>query len=171
MLISGLSGTGKTTIAQALEKRLFESGKTCIVLDGQSMRLGLCRDLGFTTEERSENLRRAAEIARLLNDSGLICLAAFVAPHEDTRQRVKRLIGNDRVLHVHLIASPMALQQREDFTKSEFASSQVSRQREFATNYEAPEAADLVLDTEWVDITTCTDRILDLILVRKLLNA
>ncbi|MEM9660567.1 MAG: adenylyl-sulfate kinase, partial [Planctomycetota bacterium] len=86
VLITGLSGAGKTTVAMDLEKRLFDEGRHCVVLDGQNMRFGVSRDLGFSAEERSENLRRAAEIAKMLNNSGLICLAAFVAPHDETRR-------------------------------------------------------------------------------------
>jgi bifunctional enzyme CysN/CysC len=164
LLISGLSGSGKTTIAQALEKRLFESGQKCVVLDGQSMRLGLCRDLGFSTEERSENLRRAAEIARLLNDSGLICLAAFVSPHEDTRQRVKNLIGSDGVIHVHLTASSQTLQTRENASDvAILATKRSNADQQNRVDYEAPESADLTLDTESVSIDQCVERVVELL--------
>ena len=113
LLITGLSGSGKTTTALDLEKYLFEAGKKCVVLDGQNMRFGISRDLGFSASERSENLRRAAEIAKTLNDSGLICIAAFVAPHEDVRKRVRDLIGPDRFLNIHLEAPIEVCRERD----------------------------------------------------------
>ena len=102
VLISGLSGSGKTSVAKELERMLFEDGCKTVLLDGQAMRFGLCRDLGFSPNERSENLRRAAEVAKIQNDAGLICVAAFMAPHADVRDKVKHLIGQDRFFHVHL---------------------------------------------------------------------
>ena len=87
LLLTGLTGAGKTTIAYALERRLFDAGRACTVLDGQNLRLGISKDLGFTAEDRSENLRRGAEVARLINEAGLICLAAFVAPSAEVRKK------------------------------------------------------------------------------------
>ena len=87
ILLTGLTGSGKTNIARALERRLFDEGRTSVVLDGQNMRLGVSRDLGFSSEDRSENLRRSAEVARLVNDSGLICIGAFVAPEASVREK------------------------------------------------------------------------------------
>ena len=98
ILITGLSSSGKTSVAMALEEQLFNAGRTSIVLDGQSMRMGISRDLGFSAEERSENLRRAAEIAKLINDAGQICIAAFVAPSDWVRQKARELIGEGAFL-------------------------------------------------------------------------
>jgi len=172
LLISGVSGSGKTSIAQEVESRLFESGKTCLVLDGQSMRLGLCRDLGFSTEERSENLRRAAEIARLLNDSGLICIAAFVAPHDDTRQRVKRLIGDERFVHVHLTAPLGVRNQRDESMRNRTDQGVPRPENETAdVRYEEPQTPDLVLDTEQLDIKACAEQVLAWLHSRRLLES
>ena len=102
ILISGLSGSGKTALAKEMEKALFLAGKKTVLLDGQTMRAGLSRDLGFSAEERSENLRRAAEVAKLLNDCGKVCIASFIAPHEDVRKKAKELIGEKRFMHIHL---------------------------------------------------------------------
>ena len=83
VILVGATGAGKSTIARALERRLFDMGRAVAVLDGQNMRLGISRDLGFSAGERSENLRRSAEVAKLFNDAGLLCIAAFVLPtHE-----------------------------------------------------------------------------------------
>ena len=96
ILLTGLTGAGKSTLAYALERRLFDLGRASAVLDGQNMRLGISRDLGFTSEERSENLRRSAEVARLINQAGLICISAFVAPSEEVRQKAAEVVGADR---------------------------------------------------------------------------
>ncbi|MFW6062434.1 MAG: sulfate adenylyltransferase subunit CysN, partial [Planctomycetota bacterium] len=100
--LTGLTGSGKTTIAYALEKRLFEEGYLASVLDGENVRLGVNKDLGFTAEERSENLRRSAEIARLLNGTGLISICAFLSPTEEDREQVREILGAERFLEVYL---------------------------------------------------------------------
>ena len=90
VLITGLTGSGKRDVAQALERRLFDAGRACAVLDGPTMRLGVSKDLGFTPEGRSENMRRAAECARILNDAGLIAIASFLAPRKAVRDKSPR---------------------------------------------------------------------------------
>jgi len=104
ILLTGLSGSGKTEAAFALERALFDAGHAAIVLDSQRMRRGLSRDLGFSAAERSENLRRAMEVARLVNDAGVIAIGAFVAPEASTRARAEELIGSERFVLVHLDA-------------------------------------------------------------------
>ena len=102
VLLVGLTGSGKSRIAYGLERRLWDEGRAVTVLYGQNMRQGLNRDLGFTADDRSENLRRSAEVAKLMNDAGVITIAAFVAPHEAVREKAKQVIGRDRVLEVYL---------------------------------------------------------------------
>ncbi|HEY6564494.1 MAG TPA: sulfate adenylyltransferase subunit CysN, partial [Pirellulaceae bacterium] len=96
VLLTGVSGSGKNSTAFATERLLFDQGRAVAVLVGQNLRLGMSRDLGFTADERSENLRRGCEAARIMNDTGLICLCAFVAPEEDARQRAREVVGQDR---------------------------------------------------------------------------
>ena len=101
VLLTGLTAAGKSTIAMALERELFDRGKVAVRLDGENLRLGISRDLGFTGTDRSENLRRAAEIARLLNNQGLTTVAAFVAPDAEVRRRFG-VDRDDRYLEVFL---------------------------------------------------------------------
>ncbi|QDS91518.1 Bifunctional enzyme CysN/CysC [Roseimaritima multifibrata] len=161
ILISGLSGSGKTSIATALEKRLFESNRIAIVLDGQTMRLGISRDLGFTAEERSENLRRASEIAKLINDSGQICIAAFVAPSDWVRIKARQLIGEERFLHVHLCTSAEVCRQRDQTGQYQAADSgEITSFPGVTFEYESPNQADLVFDTSVTSINEAVKEIL-----------
>ena len=151
ILVSGLSSSGKTSVAMALEEQLFESGRTCMVLDGQNMRLGICRDLGFTAEERSENFRRAAEIAKLINDAGQICIAAFVAPSVWVRQKVRELIGDQRFFHVHLTTAADVCRSRDQ--SGQYAAADKGEISSFpgvTFEYETPTDADLVFDTAMI---------------------
>src|SRR5690606_28843855 len=93
--------------------RLFDEGRACTVLDGEHLRRGISKDLGFTADDRSENLRRGAEIARMINEAGLICIAAFVAPSEDVRERARQVVGSDRFLVVHLKAAEAVRRARD----------------------------------------------------------
>jgi bifunctional enzyme CysN/CysC len=164
VLLTGLSGAGKTTIVLALEQRLFKLRAICVVLDGQNMRFGISRDLGFSAEERSENLRRAAEVAKLINDAGLLVVAAFVAPHEEVREKVKQLIGEDRFLHVHLAASVDVCRKRD--SSGRYAAADRGDIADFpgvTSMYEEPRKADLILQTETLSADQCADEIMRLL--------
>ena len=113
VLLTGLTAAGKSTIATALERELFDRGKVAVRLDGENVRMGVSRDLGFTAEDRSENLRRAAEIARLVNNQGIIAVAAFVAPDAAVRGRFRDLIGDGRYLEV-FVDTPIEVCRRRD---------------------------------------------------------
>jgi bifunctional enzyme CysN/CysC len=115
VLITGLSGSGKSTVAFELERMLFDRGQAVTVLDGENLRLGLSRDLGFTESQRSESLRRAAEMARVFNDSGLICLCAVIAPEAASRERMARVVGEER-FHVVYLNAPLAVCRERDAT-------------------------------------------------------
>ena len=88
VLLTGLTGSGKTAIGHAVERKLFEQGRAVAMIDGETVRRGLSRDLGYTAEDRSENLRRSAHLAHTLNEAGLICIASFVAPSDDVRKKL-----------------------------------------------------------------------------------
>lgn len=99
---TGLSGSGKTTLASGLEKILSERGVKTFLLDGDRLRAGLNRDLGFSPEDREENIRRAAEIAAMMCDAGVVVLASFISPYQKDRDRARQIIGSDRFMEVYL---------------------------------------------------------------------
>jgi bifunctional enzyme CysN/CysC len=110
---TGLPGAGKTTLAMHLEARLVRLGRPAYVLDGDNLRHGLCRDLGFSDGDRSENIRRTAEVCRLFNDAGVIALSALVSPLAAQRALAREIVGPSRFLEVH-VATPLAVCEQRD---------------------------------------------------------
>ncbi len=110
---TGLSGAGKSTLALALERRLIGNGRACHVLDGDNIRQGLSRDLGFSAADRCENIRRVAEVAKLMNDAGLIVISAFISPYRSDREMAREIIGADKFLEVHL-STPLEVCELRD---------------------------------------------------------
>ncbi len=164
ILLTGLTGAGKTGIAYALERRLFDAGRAVTVIDGENMRLGISKDLGFTEPDRSENLRRASEIAKLINDAGLISVCAFVAPIAGVRQKFKKAIGDDRFLEVYLSA-PLeycrTTDKKEYYEKADRG--EVRDVPGVSAKYEVPESPDLILETDKLSVDDCVDRIIRLL--------
>lgn len=158
VLITGRPGAGKTSAGFGLEKKLFEEGRVVTFIDGQKMRAGISRDLGFSAEDRSENLRRVAEVAKLMNDSGLICLAAMVAPEEAIRMKAAELVGKDRFVVVHLTAG-------EDICRERDSEGHYDDDRP-ELNYEEPAAADLTIDTEKNDANEVVRQVYQLLVQR-----
>ena len=171
VLFTGLTGTGKSTIARAVERALFDQGRAVMVLDGEKMRNGVNQDLGYSVEDRSENLRRSAHIARIMNDAGLICLAAFVAPSESIRARVAELVGKDKFFVVHLTADEQVRIARD--SKGHYAKAQAGVLPNFpgvSALYEAPEKADLVVDSGKYSLESCVEQVLELLTRRGVLK-
>ena len=163
VLLTGLAKSGKTVIAHAVERKLFDAGYLTTVLDGQTFRLGMSRDLGFTAEERSENVRRAAETARLMNDAGLICLTAFVAPEEAVRERAREAVGADRFIEVYLHAPLEVLKERDEYGLYEAAEEGEATVPGVNADFEEPESPDLVLATHSLTVDACADAIIALL--------
>ena len=164
VLFTGLSKSGKTVIAQAVERKLFEQGRLATVIDGQSFRLGLSRDLGFSAEDRSENVRRAAESARQINDAGLICLTAFVVPLDRVRERARAVVGHDRFLEVFLTAPMAELKRRDQGGLYEAAErGEIPSFPGVSSEFEEPQTPDLVLDTASLDVEDCALQVMELL--------
>ena len=163
LLLTGLPGAGKTTTAYALERRLFDNGRSASVIDGQNTRLGLSRDLGFSDEDRSENLRRASEAAKLFNKSGMICVLALIAPNEEARGRSAQVVGEDRMLVVHLDAPPEVCAARN---QTDEAGDGV----ETSLDFQKPDSPDLVLDSDAMDTSECVDQIIKLLESKNLID-
>ncbi|MBM5570025.1 MULTISPECIES: adenylyl-sulfate kinase [Deefgea] len=110
---TGLSASGKTTLAYALEKKLFDDGKLCYVLDGDNIRHGLNSNLGFSAEDRSENIRRIAEVSKLMNDAGIIVLTSFISPFISDRELAKKIIGEENYKEIYVSTSLHDCEQRD----------------------------------------------------------
>ena len=163
ILLVGLTGSGKSRIAYALESRLWDLGRPVNVLYGQNMRQGLNRDLGFTADDRSENLRRSAEVAKLMNDAGLITIAAFVAPHKAIRDKAKQLIGLDRVLEVYCTAPIDVLRARDQSGAYRLADEgKISQMPGVSAAFEEPTNPDLLLHTDQISVEESVSQIVDL---------
>src|SRR6478735_8567216 len=171
VLLVGLTGSGKSRIAYGLERHLWDEGRAVTVLYGQNMRQGLNRDLGFTADDRSENLRRSAEVARLLNDAGVIAIAAFVAPHEAVREKVKQVIGRDRVLEVFCTAPMEVLRARDQSGAYRLADEgKIAQMPGVTAAFEEPKSSDLVLQTDQISVEEGVRRIVELMKARSYLR-
>jgi len=171
VLMTGLTGSGKTSIALAVERKLFDAGRAVAVVDGENVRKGLSRDLGFSAEDRSENLRRSGHLAHALNDAGLICIASLVAPAEDVRQKVAQLIGSQRFLVVH-VATPLEVCRQRD-TKGQYAKADAGEMPNFpgvTAPYEPPANPDLVVDASESSPAECADQVIELLRAKEFIR-
>lgn len=169
---TGLSGAGKSTLAGKLEQRL-RAGTTSqvIVLDGDKMRAGLCRDLGFGREDRKENMRRVAEVAKLFVDAGSIAVAALISPLDEERRTVRNIIGSERYIEIYCECSIAACERRD--VKGLYRLARTGRLADFtgiSSPYEPPSSPDLVLNTEHETIEACTERAFDFITAKYLVG-
>ena len=164
VLFTGLTGSGKTAIGQTVERRLFDEGRAVALIDGERVRRGLSLDLGYTADDRSENLRRSGHLAQILNDAGLICLASFVAPSDAVRQKVAKLIGEDRFLVVH-VATPVEVCRERD-KKGQYLRADAGELPNFpgvTAPYEPPESPDLILDAAKQSVDQAADAVIALL--------
>lgn len=158
---TGLSGSGKSTIANLLEKKLFDQGFHTYLLDGDNLRHGLNRDLGFTEADRVENIRRVAEVSKLMIDAGLIVLASFISPFASERQMARRLFNVGEFIEV-FVDTPLVECERRD-VKGLYAKARRGELKNFTgidSAYERPDQAELVLDTCTQTVEQCVDKII-----------
>ena len=165
ILFTGLPGAGKSTTAFGVERQLFDMGRSAMVVDGQNMRIGLSRDLNFSKDDRSENVRRAAEVASLMNDAGLICLLSFVSPNEDARKKAARVVGEEQFLVVHLNAPEEVCQQRHQAEQTASEDTPL----ESKVNYQEPKDADLVLDTAQLKPADCVAKVIEMLEAKEII--
>jgi len=159
---TGLSGSGKSTIANLVDKRLHALGYHTFILDGDNVRHGLNKDLGFTDEDRVENIRRVAEVARLMSDAGLIVLVSFISPFRAERRMARELFAPGEFVEV-FVDTPLAVAEKRD-VKGLYAKARAGQLRNFTgidSPYEAPEAAELSLDTVADDAEHSAQRVID----------
>ena len=158
--MTGLSGSGKTTIAQEVERRLVTSGVTAYVLDGDKVRRGLCSDLGFTDTDRTENIRRVSEAANLFRDAGIVTLVTLISPFASSRANARQVIGKD-FMEVYVKASLETCIRRDP--KKLYRKALDGNIRSFTgldSPYEAPDNPDLLLDTERWSEEECVEALL-----------
>jgi adenylyl-sulfate kinase len=160
--LTGLSCSGKSTIATELERELFERGKLAYVLDGDNMRHGLCNNLGFSPKDRRENIRRIGEVAKLFADAGMICITAFISPYREDREAIRRGLPPGQFVEVYLNV-PLEVCELRD-TKGLYAKARAGKIREFtgvSAPYEAPAKAEIELPTAQLTLGECVCQITD----------
>ena len=158
--LTGLSGAGKSTIAMALERRLFDDGRQVYVLDGDIVRTGLCQDLGFSSEDRSENIRRIGEVARIMANSGLCVIVAFISPFRIDRDKVRDAMPESCFIEVYVNASLEVCQKRD--TKGLYARAIRGEIADFtgiSSPYEPPVSPEVELNTARLSETEAVDRL------------
>ncbi|MDB5815370.1 MAG: cysC [Rhodocyclales bacterium] len=154
--LTGLSGAGKSTIAVALKERFEAAGRMSAVLDGDAVRTGLCADLGFSPEARSENIRRVAHVCKLFNDAGLTVIVAMISPYMDDRRNAQIVIGASRFVEVH-IATTLEVCERRD-PKGLYSKARAGLIPQFTgitAPYEAPATPSCQLDTAVTSVSEC----------------
>lgn len=165
--LTGLSGSGKTTLAQSLHAQWPDAHRPVMLLDGDVLRRGLCADLGFSEQDRAENMRRVGHVSELFLQQGFIVLAAFISPLEQDRMRVRQIVGASHMLEVYVRCSLQECERRD--VKGLYRRARAGTIPAFtgiSAPYEVPQVPDLVLDTEHHDLATCTRQALNAIRAR-----
>ena len=169
---TGLSGSGKSTLANALNESLHKRGLSTFILDGDNIRHGLCKDLGFSDEDREENIRRIGEVANLFMNAGIITITAFVSPFKNDREKVKNIIGAQDFIEVYCAASLNVCESRD--TKGLYKKARTGEIKDFtgiSSPYEPPSEPNIVVDTGSLDIKNSVQKIIDhLIQINLLIN-
>jgi adenylyl-sulfate kinase len=162
--LTGLSGAGKSTLAFLLERKLLSEGRACYVLDGDNVRHGLNRDLGFTDHDRTENIRRIAEVARLMNDAGLIVITAFISPLRSDREMAKSIIGENAYREIFVSTAIEVCESRDP--KGLYQKARQGIVKDFtgvSAPYESPLEPTLIIDTALSSKEECVNEIMKLV--------
>lgn len=166
---TGLSGSGKSTIAHSVEERLFSNQCRSTVLDGDNVRHGLCGDLNFSKEDRSENIRRIGEVTKLFIEAGMIIMTAFISPFKKDRQFVKELLGNENFIQIYC-ECPLEICEQRD-VKGNYQKAREGKIKNYTgidSPYEEPDA-DLILKTAEVSLEECIEQVIDLLKQRGII--
>lgn len=168
---TGLSGAGKSTLAHAVEERLYSMGCSTFVLDGDNIRHGLCGDLGFSKEDRVENIRRIGETAKLLLEAGVIAITAFISPFRADRNLARKLVPHGEFLEVYC-RCPLSVCEGRDVKGlyKRARAGQISDFTGISSPYEEPEKPELVVDTADRPLEDCVESVIDLLRSRALLE-
>ena len=158
---TGLSGAGKSTIANALEKRLVSIGKHTMLLDGDNVRMGLNKNLGFKEQDRIENIRRVSEVAKLMNDAGLIVLTSFISPYDSDRKQARLIIGEENFVEIYVKTDLSECEKRD--VKGLYKRARAGEIPNFtgiSSPYEEPTDAEIVVETKGHSVEDCVDEIM-----------
>ncbi|QNI90078.1 adenylyl-sulfate kinase [Synechococcus sp. ROS8604] len=169
---TGLSGAGKSTLANAVNAALFERGLATYVLDGDNVRHGLCKDLGFSDADREENIRRIGEVAKLFLDAGVIVLTAFVSPFRADRDKARALVNAGDFIEIHCAADLSVCEERD--TKGLYAKARAGEIKEFtgiSSPYEAPEHPELNINTGNSSLDSCVEQVIHYLVEQKIIPA
>ena len=168
---TGLSGAGKSTISAAVEQELAKRGLHTYSLDGDNIRFGLCQDLGFSANDRAENIRRIGEVAALMLDAGLIVLSAFISPAREHRDAVRKRLPDGCFIEVYVATSLEACEARD--VKGLYAKARAGEIKGFTgidDPYEAPENAELCIDTAGNTVDVCVQEVICLLETRNIIQ-
>lgn len=162
---TGLSGSGKSTLANTVEKSLFEKGYLTYSLDGDNVRHGISKNLNFTSQDRSENIRRIGEVAKLMIDAGLIVSASFVSPFEKDRELVKNIVGKTHFIEIY-VNTPLSECERRDVKGlyEKARNGEIPNFTGISSPFEEPKNPDLSIDTMNTSIADASEKILNIIL-------
>ncbi|MGD2272917.1 MAG: adenylyl-sulfate kinase [Desulfobacterales bacterium] len=168
---TGFSASGKSTIAHHLEKMLHQAKCSTYVFDGDNVRHGLCGDLGFSSQDRSENIRRIGEMVKLFVDAGIIAITAFISPYRNDRRQIRSLFSNNQFLEIFVDCPIEICEQRDQ--KGIYAKAKSGLIKEFtgiSAPYEKPQDPDLVIASAAEDVVTAAKRVKELMLKRKIIS-
>lgn len=168
---TGLSGSGKSTVANATEKLLHDMGLQTYILDGDNVRMGLNKDLGFSPQDRTENIRRITEVAKLFADSGSIVLTAFISPYKEDRNNARKIISDEDFIEVFVSADLSVCESRDP--KGLYKKARSGEIKGFTgidAPYEEPINPELVVETDKYDILACANQVIDYLVKKNIIK-